>query len=304
MVTFIATSVVRGAAQGESHGGIYLADFEAERITQPVDWNTMQIDWAGRGWDRGLRGIAFGPDEVYVAASDELFVYDPDFQLKASWRNPYLRHCHEISRRGDMIFLTSTGFDCILGFDVKAEDFVWGLSLTPTGERLGFRSFDPRQKGGPEESNALHLNSVSATENGLFLSGLHTTGLMRYDGKRLSIVASLPQGSHNAQPLGDGIVFNDTGADLLRFVTPSRQLTFQVPHYAPDTLTHTQFGDGRVARQGFARGLCVVSSTLVAGGSSPSTITLHDLAANRSLQTVTLSRDVRNAIHGLEVWPF
>jgi hypothetical protein len=304
VVKFIATSVVRGAVQGESHGGIYLADFDAERIEQPVDWNTMDIDWAGRGWDRGLRGIAFGADEVYIAASDELFAYDPDFQLKGCWRNSYLRHCHEISRRGDMIFLTSTGYDSIVGFDLNENEFTWGLGLSLNGERLAFKTFDPRLTGGPSPSNDLHLNSVSATDAGLFFAGLRTPGLLRYDGKTVSLAASLPAGSHNAQALGDGILFNDTAADLLRFVTPSRQLTFRVPRYASETLTNMQFADRAVARQGFARGLCAVSDTLVAGGSSPSTITLHDLAANRTLRTVTLSRDVRNAIHGLEVWPF
>jgi hypothetical protein len=43
---------------------------------------------------------------------------------------------------------------------------------------------------------------------------------------------------------------------------------------------------------------------LIAAGSSPSTITLHDLAAGKSLRSVTLSYDIRNAIHGLEAWPF
>lgn len=49
--------------------------------------------------DRGLRGIEFTDDELWIAASDELFCYTPDFQLVGSYRNPYLRHCHEISRR-------------------------------------------------------------------------------------------------------------------------------------------------------------------------------------------------------------
>jgi hypothetical protein len=43
---------------------------------------------------------------------------------------------------------------------------------------------------------------------------------------------------------------------------------------------------------------------VVAGGSSPSTVTLYDLAADERLLSVNLSRDVRNAIHGLEVWPY
>jgi hypothetical protein len=59
-----------------------------------------------------------------------------------------------------------------------------------------------------------------------------------------------------------------------------------------------------LARQAFARGLCVLSDTLIAGGSSPSTITIYDLAANTGVVSVALTMDVRNAIHGLEVWPF
>ena len=73
MVKLVATSVVRGSCKGESHGGIYIVDLEKDRVYQPVDWNTMDIDWQGRGWDRGLRGIAFHNDRVFVVASDELF---------------------------------------------------------------------------------------------------------------------------------------------------------------------------------------------------------------------------------------
>ena len=58
------------------------------------------------------------------------------------------------------------------------------------------------------------------------------------------------------------------------------------------------------ALRGFARGLCVIDDTLVAAGSSPSTIAVHDLALARTRSAVTLSHDIRNAIHGLEVWPF
>jgi hypothetical protein len=48
----------------------------------------------------------------------------------------------------------------------------------------------------------------------------------------------------------------------------------------------------------------LVSDIVVAGGASPSTVTLYDLAENSTLASVQLSKDVRNAIHGLEVWPF
>ena len=57
-------------------------------------------------------------------------------------------------------------------------------------------------------------------------------------------------------------------------------------------------------RQAFARGLCVVSPDLIACGSSPSTISLHDLRPGGRSRQATLTFDVRNAIHGLAVWPF
>ena len=88
----ITTSVVRGSEQGESHGGVYLVDLEQQDVRQVIDWNTVDIDWQGRGWDRGLRGVAIHGNIVYIAASDELFAYTPDFKLIGSWRNPYLKH--------------------------------------------------------------------------------------------------------------------------------------------------------------------------------------------------------------------
>ncbi len=42
----------------------------------------------------------------------------------------------------------------------------------------------------------------------------------------------------------------------------------------------------------------------VDGGFSPSTISLYDLEINQKVGSVNLSMDIRNAIHGLECWPF
>ena len=105
---FIATSVVRGSKKGESHGGVFTLDFERQTAEQHVDWNTGDIDFSGRGADRGLRGISFDGDDIYIAASDELFCYNREFVVQRSWRNRYLKHCHEICRKDRKIFLTST----------------------------------------------------------------------------------------------------------------------------------------------------------------------------------------------------
>ena len=63
-------------------------------------------------------------------------------------------------------------------------------------------------------------------------------------------------------------------------------------------------GDGGMARQGFARGLYLVNDRVVAAGSSPATIALHDLQESKTLLSVELSQDIRDAIHSIAAWPF
>ena len=91
--TVLATSVVRSTHEGESHGGIYLVDLGMGSFEEVVRWDYGAISWEGRGSERGLRGVSFYGNHVLVAASDELLVYDRDFEIIDSFRNPYLKHC-------------------------------------------------------------------------------------------------------------------------------------------------------------------------------------------------------------------
>jgi hypothetical protein len=252
-----------------------------------------------------LRGIEFDGETVYIAASDELFAYTPDFRLLGSWRNRYLRHCHEIRRHERTLFLTSTGFDSILGFDLDAKCFSWGLQVAAVGDGFAGRPFDPEFETGPPSGNVLHLNNVYCEPGGMHISGLRTSGVLLFNGRELKRWVALPVGVHNAQPFRDGVLFNDTESDVVRFVSRAGAArTFPVPSYPAETLTHVDPQDSRVARQAFGRGLCVIDDQHIAAGSSPSTITLYDLRPGSPARKATLTRDVRNAIHGLEVWPF
>ena len=62
--------------------------------------------------------------------------------------------------------------------------------------------------------------------------------------------------------------------------------------------------DSRIARQAFGRGLCILNERFVVGGSSPSTLSIYDLQESSRIAAVNLTMDIRNAIHGLEVWPY
>ncbi len=302
----IATSVVRGSQQGESHGGVYTVDFHNQECRQRVDWNTGEIDFEGRGADRGLRGIAFDGDDIYIAASDELFCYDREFRIQRSFRNHYLKHCHEISRIERTIFLTSTGFDCLLAFDLDKNEYIWGMQLQRDADGWRAGRFDPRTAAGPDPVNLFHINMVHVDNSGIYLSGLKTGALLHLSSKfEVSEVCNLPGGTHNARPYRDGIICNDTGSDSVRFVSREHEdRAFKIITYDEADIEFAGVDSSRVARQGFGRGLCPVGDRLLAGGSSPSTISIYDLDGGQTVASVNLTMDIRNAIHGLEVWPY
>jgi hypothetical protein len=299
----LASSVVRGAHAGESHGGLYLVDLRTGSTESKLDWSRTDIDFEGRGGDRGLRGIAFHGERILIASNAELLVLDRSFRLLESHRHPYLAHCHEISVSGGRVFLTSTGFDALLVFDIDERRFVEGWHLSLAGRDLQLRRFDP-DGAGPEGSNLFHLNSVTARETEVYFSGLYTPGLMRSDGNSLTLCMRLPEGTHNAQPLEGGVAYNDTASDRLCYETPQVRMAAPVPSYPRNDILNIERYTSAVARPGFARGLCSLAPGLIAAGSSPSTLTVYDLHSRRRLNQVNLSMDVRNAIHGLAPWPF
>ena len=302
----IATSVVRGSEKGQSHGGVYTIDFNSQEVEQHIDWNDGDIDFSGRGWDRGLRGIEFIDQQVWIAASDELFCYSPEFELLGSYRNEYLKHCHEISRRDHLLFLTSTGYDSVLVFNLKTLSFIWGLYISRNGDDWTGQRFDPMAKSGPPFSNNYHINMIHVAETGVYFSGLHTRALLRLSSDMsITKTCSLPEGIHNARPFLKGVIFNDTKSDVIRHVSRNGEsIVLPVPIYNTEELQFHGVDDTKVARQGFGRGLCVVNERLIAAGSSPSTISLYDVGSKERISAVNLTMDIRNAIHGLEVWPF
>lgn len=306
MTKLVATSVVRSSRQGERLGGVFLVDLVAQEVRLLADWNTIEIDWRSRGADHGLRGIAFHDETVFIAGSDELFAFDRDFKIQGSWRNRYLRDCHEISVYEGQLFLTSAGFDSILAFDIAKRKFHWALCVEQEEFQFVGRAFDPQSEDGPLMLDRMHLNSVVCNEDGMYIAGLKTGGMLHFNGQQVSMSATLPAGIHNAQPYRGGVLFNDTEASVVRFASPDpdRERVFRVPSLPAETLTGTEHLVDGAARAVLGRGLCVVKDGLVAAGSSPSTVALHDLASGETALTVMLSTDVRNAIHGLEVWPW
>ncbi len=302
--TVIASSVVRGTVQGESHGGLYLVDLDTGRTEQRLDWNGTDIDISGRGGDRGLRGIEFHEGGVVVAANAEILFLDQQFRRIESFTNPFLQHCHEISIHGAQLFAASTGFDSILMFDLAVKRFTLGFHLSFDGQGVRVSRYDPQASNGPPPGRHFHINSVKALASGVYFSGVRMQRLLRLDERGVSHVAHVPLGTHNAQPLERGIVYNDTASDRVCYSAEGAFVRMSVPRFPQEEIVNIDRFESTVARPCFARGLCSLGPGLIAAGSSPSTVCAYELAGGTRLALRNISMDVRNAIHGLEVWPF
>jgi len=322
----ITSSVIRSAHQGESHGGLYIVDCETGCYEQVLDWNDSSINWEGRGLDRGLRGIAFYDNKILLAASEEIFLYDQNFNLLESYRNKYLRHCHEIFVQEDSLFLTSTGYDSILEFNLKAKRFVKGYCLRYNGfkgtqrrrflkklyEKMqvtvkpSFSVFDPNLDKGPLPGDTVHLNNVYCTDEAVYISGSLLNALWCVKENSLTSYAQVPFTTHNVRPFREGLLLNSTASDQIVYISYEGEIleVFNIKRYNEQILLRTSLPQDH-ARQSFGRGLCLYGDDLIIGGSSPATISLYQFGAGSSaLKTVNITMDVRNSIHGLEIWPY
>jgi len=255
-----------------------------------------------------LRGIAFYQGLIYLAASDEIFVYDQQFKLLESFRNKYLQHCHEICIAGDTLYLSSTGFDSVLIFDLLSKKFVQGYCIRAkeVQGQFSFNHFDPNTGQGPLSGDTIHINSVYNHGRRLFISSIVIPNLMVItDDHKLNGYAPIPAGSHNARPFLEGVLLNDTAGEKVTYMdTNGTGLnSFPVFRHPEDSLEMTHLPQDH-ARQAFARGLCTSDNGWIFGGSSPSTISAYRLDAPEALKTVNMTMDIRNSIHGLEIWPF
>lgn len=303
----LCTTVVRSAHHGSSHGGAYLVDLATGRHRQVLDWNDGSIDWSGRGGGRGLRGIAFHGEEIYIAAADEIFVYSPDFRTLCSFRHACLGLCHEICIAEGRLYLTATAYDSILVYDLGAKRFVEGHCLrrdAGSGQLL-YRRFDPDGSDLPAAGDTTHLNNVFVAGDRLYVGGVNLDRLIELHEGRATAFARLPSWTHNARPFAGGIIANSTQNDCVLIAERDGRprLTLPVPRYPVEQLQNADL-PADFARQAFARGLAIIDENHIVAGSSPATLTLWQLAPATRLASVNLSLDIRNAVHGLVIWPF
>ena len=172
----------------------------------------------------------------------------------------------------------------MLAFDLDQQRFQWVMHVSRKEFQFVPRLLEPDDREGPLILDKLHLTSVHGNANGLYITGTDSGGMLHFSGRKLSMSAELPPGTHNARPFRAGVLFNDTSAGVVRYAG------------------RDDMSEDRALAPG-GQGLCAMTNRLIAVGSSPSTVTLYDLADNRQLASVALSTDEKHSIHSLAVWP-
>ncbi len=206
------------------------------------------------------------------------------------------------------MYLSSTGFDSILVFDLLSKKFVHAYCIRAINAqgKFSFGVFDPNVEQGPANGDTIHINSVYHHEGKLFVSCIAIPNLMYITADhKLNSYTTIPSGTHNTRPYLDGILLNDTASEKVTYMNLKGAVlnSFPVIRYPETSLEMTHLPQDH-ARQAFARGLCTSEDGWIFAGSSPSTISAYRLESPEALKTVNITMDIRNSIHGLEIWPF
>ena len=326
---------------GDSHGFAYIIDLNSKQFKQVLDWRKIDINWEGRGGDRGLRGIIFYNNSIYIAASREILIFDKDFRLVESLTNKYLRFIHEVYKYEHNLYIVSTGFDSILVLDLKSNTFTkayhlkqrkfyykleyfWNkIQLKPfliyhilrmilkpllklqIKRKIRLRFFNPNTNDGPKQCDTFHLNAIFCRNNNIFFSGTQLPYLLFIKNNKLHFALKIPRLTHNVQPFDDYIIYNDTYSNQIAIQNLKGDIikTYKITKFEK---SQTKNADSKeyVARPTFGRGLCILNKNLIIGGFSPASISVYQIGLIKPIFTINLTMDVTNSVCSLAVWPY
>jgi hypothetical protein len=305
--TIITSSVIRSTKKGDSHGGIYRINLETNESHQLLDWNNPDIDWGGRGGDRGVRGLAFWGDTLYAVAGNELFAFERVYdklRVIASYTNQYLKLTHEMWRHQDKLYICSGGTDTILVFDLVKKD--WTTSYFHHATSNGNQEFDPVTGKGYsnlEGGGFMHLDSVYANDDNMWYCGAYSDGLWRYNflTKETTKEAFAIADTHNARPYKDGMLYNISR--MSRTIFEKRGLIIEdwdTPKLHEGSLINNNIPQDH-AVQGYTRGM-VTYDDYVITGTSPAAVNVWKFGQSHPIKTFYITNDIRNSICGMTLY--
>ena len=191
MILLVSTTI-RGVPAKEKSGYVYSIDFENQKIlkrSQIIEPPHREVDANPRGGMRGSKGIAINQDQIAIANTSSIFLYDLEWNLIREISHPSCAGIHDIMFQGDTIWATAARSDMIFQFDFEGnlldyfyfrepdsirQDLSWRPPLKLDADqvlsgKIDFR--DPLTYEIETYDNA-HVNSICQLRDGDFLVSL------------------------------------------------------------------------------------------------------------------------------------
>ncbi|MBI4530370.1 MAG: hypothetical protein HY709_02510 [Candidatus Latescibacteria bacterium] len=279
----LVTTQHRVAKSSESHGYLLEIDWSQHRIIKRIEapplWSHFgQRDRGGR---RGLRGITFYKDLIWVASCDALFGLDPSsLDVERLISHPYMSHIHEIEATDEGIWVTSTGGNGVFLIDqdqhVLKESWLCGKPTEDLRIKLeGWR-------------DTYHVNTVFVQEGEVFAYTLFTGQVFKMWPPPVCQVIQLEKHCHNVVKTPYGWYRNMSSVSIVR--VGDREV--RIPQRGRR---------GKFTEPGWLRGMAWLSETSVLLGSSPATLYELDIEEMRIVGEMRLEREVCWTVHGIYV---
>jgi len=297
----IFSTVIRAAKQGDVHGGLYVVDLFNSRPLVHIPYEKAFVNDNERGGERGLRGIAVLDDRIIVADASGLLELDKEtFKITRVLQDRNIfKSVHEICYHNNSIWVTSTGYDAIVrvGLDFQVLEFWEILGESKEDHKLftGKRQIDWSEAEGDDK---YHINSISSFNGRLVFSGLITP---LYDFETMEVVKEMPtiEGvksfQHNFYEYEDCTLINMTSLKHAGIIREEEENFIPIPS---TNLAH--FSVDKIAENNWNRGLTRHDNFAIIG-SSPARLMVLDIKTGEFVHHVQLEKDVRHAIHGLEI---
>jgi hypothetical protein len=281
----LATVVLRTSKPQEAHGYLIAIDWGTRRVLRTIAAPGLysELGYRNRGGRRGFRGLARHRGQVWLAASDAIYILDPEtLGIDGVVSHRYMGSIHDLFADGDGVWVTCTGADGIFKINREQEvlDERWVKGRPERDLRIHF----------DDTLDTLHVNSIYRHGGDLYFYAAFTGEVFR-------VTASGVEVTHTIEPMCHN-VFQDEGG-FFRAVSPVSEL-----RYGETTVVLPREGPSReFTHPGWLRGLEWLPNGHVLVGSSPARIFEVDLKAGRLVDQLVLKEDSNWTISGITVLP-
>lgn len=192
------TTVSRGVSQG-AHGALYKINLNTNEVVNLLSYDD-EIDYSGRGGDRGLRGLILYNNFLYVACASSILKISLNGEIVAKIEHKNLGFLHDMQLTESGFLVVSTKYDCVMEYSFITNSWVKCYHVNEHRQVV-----EKEADANLDCKNIWHLNSI----NSLYVSGLRTNGAIHIHTNKF---IDAPLGIHN----WDHGYYNDTVNNILK----------------------------------------------------------------------------------------